>query len=279
MSEIIKYYSNLLSDLNKKYNEYTKFYVNEFVEYKIPIFNCSLLRSDLNSVLCLTSSAAQTSDFKKTTNNIDSLNTEYINIITQMKSLFVEQTKYVNSFQIKIDELTEENKELQERSSTIVDTSSTSKPFFKNERILYYRSIIYLISIIIGIIFVVYMLQATPFIEIASSVASNTKNLAGNAAKGAKGLIENAAAGSENPDGTGSNNMTRNIIIFVLISAVIISVFYFIIYVLRKVNPPLKQTETEKEIKRIADTCLKDKSDSWFNSQLESLKTFLTNKK
>ena len=278
MSEIIKYYSNLLNELNKKYNEYTKFYVSEFVEYKIPIFSCSLLRSDLNSVSCLNSRAAQESDFIKTKNNIDSLNTEYINIITQLKSLFVEQTKYVNSFKIKIDELNEENKELQERSTTIVDTSSTSKPFFKNERILYYRSIIYLISIIIGIIFVVYMLQATPFIEIASSVASNTKNLAGNAAKGAKGLIENAA-GYENPDGTDSNNMTRNIIIFVLISAVIISVFYFIIYVLRKVNPPLKQTETEKEIKRIADTCLKDKSDSWFNSQLESLKTFLTNKK
>ena len=276
MSEIIKYYSNLLNDLNKKYNEYTKFYVSEFVEYKIPIFSCSLLRSDLNSLSCLNSSDAQNSQFIKTKNNIDSLNTEYINIITQLKSLFVEQTKYVNSFQIKIDELNEENKELQERSTTIVDTSSTSKPFFKNERILYYRSIIYLISIIIGIIFVVYMLQATPFIEIASS---NTKNLAGNAAKGAKGLIENAAAGSENPDGTDSNNMIRNIIIFVLISAVIISVFYFIIYVLRKVNPPLKQTETEKEIKRIADTCLKDKSDSWFNSQLESLKTFLTNKK
>ena len=80
------------------------------------------------------------------------------------------------------------------------------------------------------------MLQSTPFIEVATSVATNAKNLAENAAKGAKGLVENAATG-ENPDGTGSNNMLRNIIIFLLISAVIISVFYFIVYVLRKVNP------------------------------------------
>jgi hypothetical protein len=121
------------------------------------------------------------------------------------------------------------------------------------------------------------MLQATPFIEVASSVATNTKNLAENAAKGAKGLVENAT--TQNPDGTTSNNMLRNIIIFVLISAVIISVFYFIVYVLRKVNPPIEKTNTEKEIKRIADTCLKDKSESWFNTQLEKLKTFLTNKK
>jgi hypothetical protein len=113
--------------------------------------------------------------------------------------------------------------------------------------------------------------------EVASSVATNTKNLAENAAKGAKGLVENAT--TQNPDGTASNNMLRNIIIFLLISAVIISVFYFIVYVLRKVNPPIEKTNTEKEIKRIADTCLKDKSDSWFNMQLEKLKTFLTNKK
>ena len=34
---------------------------------------------------------------------------------------------------------------------------------------------------------------------------------------------------------------------------------------------------TEKEIKRIADSCLRDKSDSWVNTQLEKVKKFLTN--
>jgi hypothetical protein len=64
----------------------------------------------------------------------------------------------------------------------------------------------------------------------------------------------------------------------VLIAAVIISVFYFVIYVLRKVNPPIENTNTEKEIKRIADSCLKDKSESWVNRQIENIKIFLTNK-
>ncbi len=277
MSEIIKYYSNSLNNLNKKYDEYTKNYVEEFVNFKIPVFGCSLTRNDLNSVDCI-NDYSKNSPFVATKDNIDSLNTEYLNVTKQLKALFIEQSKYVDSFQKKIDELNDENKELLSKATNIKDTSATSKPFFHNERLMYYRSLIYIISIIIGIIFILYMLQSTPFIEVATSVATNAKNLAENAAKGAKGLVENAATG-ENPDGTGSNNMLRNIIIFLLISAVIISVFYFIVYVLRKVNPPIEKTNTEKEIKRIADSCLRDKSQSWFDTQLENLKTFLTNKK
>ena len=276
MSEIIKYYSNYLNNLNKKYDEYTKNYVEEFVEFKIPVFSCSLTRNDLNSIDCINNFSVN-SKFVTTKENLDSLNMEYLNVTKQLKALFIEQSKSVDSLQKKIDVLNDEYKELLSKATNIKDISATSEPFFHNERLLYYRSLIYIISIIIGIIFILYMLQSTPFIEVASSVASNTKNLAENAAKGAKGLVENAT--TQNADGTESNNMLRNIIIFVLISAVIISVFLFIVYILRKVNPPLEKTETEKEIKRIADKCIKDKSESWFNAQLEKLKTFLTNKK
>ena len=276
MTEIIKYYSNTLNKLNKKYDEYTKKYVDEFVDFKIPVFGCSLTRNDLNSFDCI-NDYSKNSPFVDTKDKIDSLNDEYLNVTKQLKALFIEQSKYVDSFQKKIDELNDENKELLSKATNIKDTSATSKPFFHNERLLYYRSLVYLMSIIIGIIFVLYMLQSTPFIEVASSVATNTKNLAENAAKGAKGLVENAA--TQNQDGTESSNVIRNIIIFVIISAVIISVFLFIVYILRKVNPPVEKTNTEKEIKRIADSCLRDKSDSWVNSQLERIKTFLTNKK
>jgi uncharacterized protein (UPF0333 family) len=276
MTEIIKYYSNTLNNLNKKYDEYTKKYVDEFLDFKVPVFGCSLTRNDLNSVDCI-NDYSRNSPFVATKDKIDSLNTEYLNVTKQLKALFIEQSKYVDTFQKKIDELNDENKELLSKATNIKDTSATSKPFFHNERLLYYRSLVYLVSVVIGIIFVLYMLQSTPFIEVASSVATNTKNLAENAAKGAKGLVENAA--TQNQDGTESSNVIRNIIIFVIISAVIISVFLFIVYILRKVNPPVEKTNTEKEIKRIADSCLRDKSDSWVNSQLERIKTFLTNKK
>jgi len=276
MTEIIKYYSNTLNNLNKKYDEYTKKYVDEFVDFKVPVFGCSLTRNDLNSVDCI-NDYSRNNPFVATKDKIDSLNAEYLNVTKELKSLFIEQSKYVDTFQKKIDELNDENKELLSKATNIKDTSATSKPFFHNERLLYYRSLVYLMSIVIGIIFVLYMLQSTPFIEVASSVATNTKNLAENAAKGAKGLVENAA--TQNPDGTESSNVIRNIIIFVIISAVIISVFLFIVYILRKVNPPVEKTNTEKELKRIADSCLRDKSDSWVNAQLERIKTFLTNKK
>jgi hypothetical protein len=276
MSEIIKYYSTLLNNLNKKYDEYTKNYVEEFIDFKIPVFKCSLTRNELNSNYCIDqySKDQLASRFVTTEQNIDSLNTEYLSLTKELKAMFIEQSTYIDNFQKKVDELNDENKDLLEKSTNINDISATSKPFFQNERLLYYRSLIYLLSIVIGIIFVLYMLQSTPFLEVASSVATNTKNLAETAVKGAKGL----AADAVNSEGNDSNDMVRNIIIFLLISAVIISVFYFIVYILRKVNPPLKKTETEKEIKKIADTCLKDKSESWINKKIESLKKFLTNK-
>ena len=270
MSDLIKYYSKVLDELNKKYIQYTKKYVEEFVEFKIPLFKCSLANGDLNSQKCINDYTPNTA-FTRTTTNLKNLNTEYLNLSKELKALFDEQSKYVNLFQKKIDVLNEENKKLKEESLTIKDISSTSQPFFHNERLLYYRSLIYLISIFVGIVFVLYMLQSTPFLEVASNVATNTKNAAENAVKGAKEMIENT-------DQTDSNNMLRNMIIFLLVSALIISVFYFIIYILRKVNPPLEKTETEKKIKEIADTCLRDKSESWINTQIEKLKIFLTNK-
>lgn len=270
MSELIKYYSKVLNDLNNKYNEYTKNYVEEFILFKIPLFKCSLSERNLNSVNCINQYAPQSS-FTKTTEKIKSINNEYLSLTKELKELFIEQTVYVNKFQKKIDELNEENKKLEKESLSIKDVSATSKPFFHNERLLYYRSLIYLISIVVGIIFVLYMLQSTPFLEVASSAATNAKNMAENAVKGAKGMVENS-------DETESNNMLRNIIIFFLISAVIISVFYLLVYILRKVNPSLKETETEKKIKEIADTCLKDKSDTWVNNQIEKIKKFLINK-
>lgn len=270
MSDLIKYYSSVLNDLNKKYQNYTEKYVDEFVEFKIPLFKCSLSDNNLNSQNCI-NQYTPNAIFTKTTTNLKSLNVDYLNLTRELKALFDEQSSYINIFQEKINDLNEENEKLEKESLNIKDISSTSKPFFKNERLLYYRSLIYLISIFIGIIFILYLLQSTPFLEVVSSVATNTKNIAENAANNTKKMIENS-------DEIESNNMLRNIIIFLLISAVIISVFYFIIYILRKVNPPLKKTQTEQKIKEIANTCLKDKSESWINTKIENLKTFLINK-
>ena len=54
MASLIKYYTNRLEDLNKKYDEYTINYKENFVKYKIPVFNCDLSRGALNTPSCRT---------------------------------------------------------------------------------------------------------------------------------------------------------------------------------------------------------------------------------
>ena len=53
MASLIKYYTNRLEDLNKKYDEYTINYKENFVKYKIPVFNCDLSRGALNTPSCI----------------------------------------------------------------------------------------------------------------------------------------------------------------------------------------------------------------------------------
>ena len=103
MSEIIKYYSKFLDDLNKKHSEYTKNYVEEYVEFKIPVFKCSLTRNSLNSMDCV-DTYSKNSRFIAIKDNLESLNNEYLNLTKELKALFVEQSIYVNKFQKKIDE-------------------------------------------------------------------------------------------------------------------------------------------------------------------------------
>ena len=49
----------------------------------------------------------------------------------------------------------------------------------------------------------------------------------------------------QNPD----NSTARNIIIFLLVSIVIIAVFYFVVYLIRRARPTAEETETQKKIK------------------------------
>ena len=88
MAEIIKYYSNYLNNLNKKYDEYTKNYIRYFVEFKIPVFSCSLTRNDLNSVDCI-NNFSNNNAFVSTQKKIEDLNQEYLNITLDIILLIV----------------------------------------------------------------------------------------------------------------------------------------------------------------------------------------------
>ena len=114
MSELIKYYSGVLDKLNKEYKKNTEKYVEEFVEFKIPLFRCSLNANDLNSQTCINNNTPN-AIFTRTTTNLKNLNIEYLNLSKELKALFDEQSKYVTLFQKKIDVLNEENKKLKDR--------------------------------------------------------------------------------------------------------------------------------------------------------------------
>lgn len=57
------------------------------------------------------------------------MNTDYVNLTKEIKALFIEQAKFVDAGQKKIDDLNDENKELLEKSTSIKDVSATSQPF------------------------------------------------------------------------------------------------------------------------------------------------------
>ena len=109
-------------------------------------------------------------------------------------------------------------------------------------------------------------MKSAPFAEIATNVASKSKDLAANA----KNAVQ---TDMQNPD----NSTARNIIIFLLASVVIIAVFYLIVYLIRRVRPTAEQTEAQKKIKEIAQSCQRDKSESWISSQIDKIKGYLLN--
>jgi uncharacterized coiled-coil protein SlyX len=198
--------------------------------------------------------------------NLYFLDITFKELIQKLNNMITEKNKSIDDLKQDIAELTDENKELSKQAQGLEDSGLAAKPFFEDERLLYARSIIFLISTLAGIVFILYLLKSTPFTEIATNVASKSKDLAANA----KNAVQ---ADMQNPD----NSTARNIIIFLLVSVVIISVFYLIVYLIRRVRPTAEQTETQKKIKEIAQSCQRDKSESWISSQIDKIKGYLLN--
>jgi hypothetical protein len=52
---------------------------------------------------------------------------------------------------------------------------------------------------------------------------------------------------------------------------------HLIVYLIRRVRPTAEQTETQKKIKEIAQSCQRDKSESWISSQIDKIKGYILN--
>lgn len=270
MIDLRTYYSQQLDNYNNQYTSYTTDYVKNYVSFKSDQLTYNINVRNLNTKNFELENPNNAYLVAK--KNLKTLNNNYAALALEINNTFTIKSNTIDSIQKKIDKLTEENKILSAEASNLSDVNNASHPFFNNEREMYYRSIIYLITIVSGVIYILYLLQSTPFTEITKDVVVNTKNLASNAVGKAKEALGN---GGENDPNAVGNSSTKNMIILLLVSVVIIAVFYLVIYLVRRAKPTAEESKTQKEIKRIADSCKRDKSESWVMGEIDKIKNYL----
>ena len=248
---------NIVKNLKDYNDNYTDFNVNNF-GYRVNTRNLGSTTYEQNN--------ENKNPFLLSKRNLLFLDIEFKNVIKKLNYVITNKNNSIEELKQDIAELTEENNQLSKYAENLKDSGLAAKPFFEDERVIYSRSIIFLLTMLVGIFFILYLLKSTPFTEIATNVAIKSKDIATNA----KNAVQ---ADIQNPD----NSTARNIIIFLLVSIVIIAVFYFIVYLIRRARPTAEETETQKKIKEIAQSCQRDKSESWLSSEINKIKGYMLN--
>jgi hypothetical protein len=264
-NNFIKKYADDVESMNQSIVKNLKDFIDNYSSFNVNNFSYRVNIRNLESTTYEQQNENK-NKFLIAKRNLHFLDIAFKNLIQTLNSIITEKNKSIDELKQDIAELTDENKELAKQAQGLEDKGLAAKPFFEDERILYARSIIFFISTLVGIVFILYLLKSTPFTEIATNIASKSKDLATNA----KNSVQ---ADMQNPD----NSSARNIIIFLLVSVVIISVFYLIVYLIRRAHPTAEETETEQKIKEIAQSCQRDKSESWISSQIDKIKNYLLN--
>jgi len=264
-NNFIKKYVDDVGSMNQSILKNLKDFIDNYSSFNVNNFSYQVNTRNLESTTYEQENANKNT-FLIAKRNLYFLDISFKELIQKLNSIITEKNKSIDELKQDIAELTDENKELTKQAQGLEDSGLAAKPFFEDERLLYSRSIIFFISTLAGIIFILYLLKSTPFTEIAANVASKSKDLAANA----KNAVQ---ADMQNPD----NSTARNIIIFLLVSVVIIAVFYLIVYLIRRARPTAEDTDTQKKIKEIAQSCQRDKSESWISSQIDKVKSFVLN--
>jgi len=261
----IKEYVDEVDALNKNIVKNLKDYSDNYTDFNVNNFGYRVNTRNLGSTTYEQQSENK-NPYLIAKRNLYFLDIEFKNVIKNLNNVITNKNKSIDELKQNIIELTDENNKLSKQAENLKDSGLAAKPFFEDERIIYSRSIIFLLTTLAGIFFILYLLKSTPFTEIATSVATKSKDIAQNA----KNAVQ---TDMQNPD----NSSAKNIIIFLLASIVIIAVFYFIVYLIRRARPNIDETETQKKIKEIAQSCQRDKSESWISSQLDKVKNYILN--
>jgi len=262
-NSFVKEYVDEVDALNKNVVKNLKDYKDNYKDFNVNNFGYRVNTRNLTSNTYENQNENK-NIFLISKRNLYFLDIQFKDLIKKLNNVIKLKNESIDELKQDIAELTDENNELSKQAEGLKDSGLAAKPFFEDERVIYARSIIFLLTILVGIFFILYLLKSTPFTEVATSVATKSKDIAANA----KNAIQ---TDMQNPD----NSTARNIIIFLLVSIVIIAVFYFIIYLIRRARPSAQETETQKKIKEIAQSCQRDKSESWVSSQINKLKNYV----
>ena len=265
-SRFIKEYVDSIDVLNKNIVTNLKTYSDKYADFNVNNFGYRVNTRNLASTKYEQENENK-NPFLIAKRNLYFIAIQFKNVIQSLNDAITKKNKSIDELKKDIAELTDENKQLSKKAENLSDSGLAAKPFFEDQRVIYSRSIIYLITILIGVGVILYLLKSTPFTEIASNIATKSKDIAANA----KNSVQ---SDMQNPD----NSSTKNIIIFLLVSVVVVAVFYFIVYLIRKARPTAEETQTQKKIKEIAQSCKKDKSESWISSQVDKVKNYVLNK-
>ena len=265
-SSFIKEYVDSIDVLNKNIVTNLKTYSDKYADFNVNNFGYRVNTRNLASTKYEQENENK-NPFLIAKRNLYFIAIQFKNVIQSLNDAITKKNKSIDELKKDIAELTDENKQLSKKAENLSDSGLAAKPFFEDQRVIYSRSIIYLITILIGVGVILYLLKSTPFTEIASNIATKSKDIAANA----KNSVQ---SDMQNPD----NSSTKNIIIFLLVRVVVVAVFYFIVYLIRKARPTAEETQTQKKIKEIAQSCKKDKSESWISSQVDKVKNYVLNK-
>ena len=265
-SSFIKEYVDSIDVLNKNIVTNLKTYSDKYADFNVNNFGYRVNTRNLASTKYEQENENK-NPFLIAKRNLYFIAIQFKNVIQSLNDAITKKNKSIDELKKDIAELTDENKQLSKKAENLSDSGLAEKKFFEDQRVIFSRSIIYLITILIGVGVILYLLKSTPFTEIASNIATKSKDIAANA----KNSVQ---SDMQNPD----NSSTKNIIIFLLVSVVVVAVFYFIVYLIRKARPTAEETQTQKKIKEIAQSCKKDKSESWISSQVDKVKNYVLNK-
>lgn len=260
MEQLLIQYNKTIHDLNRAFNNYIQNYKNEYINFKTAEFKNDLMINTLNSSQYFNNHPND--PYVITKKNIDNLNNEYFNLLNEMSASVEYGSSNVKEMQENIDDLKSKNEILREQANNLVDTSKAAKPFYEEEKILYYRMIVKIISLIIGSIVILYLLQKTPLKDVSSSAINASKQVLINAGEVTKTAIQE----------TGANSM-RNIFIAILIGLIIIVIFALVLYIIRK----LKENKKNNDNSTITADCSKCKSENWIETEMKKIMQSVSN--